>query len=342
MFTKSLNKGLLIENAKDRLQKDVNKIANASGFKVDIDTLTEIKAEVVKQKFYEVAPSGFMPVVVGEGAWSDELLTYKSGSVADPFEAGLIAAGSSNAARDSMSETAVEAVKVPVKYWKRAFTYNLVELNQASRSGNWSLVEAKEEARFKSWQLGIQKVAFLGLSDVGVSGLLTQADVTSNTSLITKKISDMNASEFQALLAGLFGAYNVNADSTAMPDTFVLPTDDYLGLVSSIDETYPLKSRLERLSEAGKLATMNPAFEIMPLAYAQADKNSEFLGSGSGLSRYILYRRSDRQSLRMDVPVDYTQTITDTVSGFDYSSVAYGGFTGCKAYRPKEMLYFDF
>jgi len=335
-------KGLLIENAVSRLQNDVNKIANASGFKVDIDTLTEIKAEVVKQKFYEVAPSSFMPVVVGEGAWADELLTYKSGSVSDPFESGLIAAGSSNAARDSMSETAIEALKVPVKYWKRAITYNLVELNQATRSGNWSLIEAKEEARFKSWQLGIQKIAFLGLDQPGVDGLLTQSDVTSNTALITKKISDMNASEFQALLAGLFGAYNVNSDSTAMPDTFVIPTDDYLGLVSSVDETYPLKSRLERLSEAGKLATMNPSFEVVPLAYAQAAKNAEFLGGGSGLNRYILYIRSDRQSLRMDVPVDYTQTITDTVSGFDYSSVAYGGFTGCKAYRPAEMLYFDY
>lgn len=335
-------KGLLIENAVTRLQNDVNKIANASGFKVDIDTLTEIKAQVTTQKFYEVAPSSFMPVVVGEGAWADELLTYKSGSVSDPFESGLLAAGASGPSRDSMAETAIEALKVPVKYWKRALSYNLVELNQATRSGNWSLISAKEEARFKSWQLGIQKVAFLGLEHQAVDGLLTQSDVTSNTSLITKKISEMNASEFQALLAGLFGAYNVNSDATAMPDTFVLPTEDYLGLVSSVDETYPLKSRLERLSEAGKLATMNPSFEVVPLAYAQADKNSAFLGGGSGLNRYILYIRSDRQSLRMDIPVDYTQTITDTVSGFDYSSVAYGGFTGCKAYRPAEMLYFDY
>ena len=254
-------KGLLIQNATERLQNDVNKIANSSGFKIDINTLTDIKAQVTTQKFYEVAPSSFMPVVVGEGAFSDELLTYVSGSVADPFAAGLLAAGSSGAARDSMSETAIEGIKVPVKYWKRAFSYNLIELNQATRSGNWSLVEAKEESRFKSWQLGIQGVAFLGLQEeAGVSGLLTQSDVTSNTSVITKAISDMNATEFQALLAGLFTSYNTNCNSTAMPDTFVLPTSDYLGLVSSVDETYPLKSRLERLVESGKLATMSPRF----------------------------------------------------------------------------------
>lgn len=335
-------KNLLIENANDRLQNSVDRIANAAGFKIDINTLTEIKAQVTTQKFYEVAPSGFMPVVVGEGAWADELLTYRTGSVSDPFESGLLAQGSSGAARDSMAETQIEGVKVPVKYWKRAFAYNLVELNQATRSGNWSLVEAKEEARFKSWQLGIQKVAFLGLQDTGVSGLLTQSDVTSNTSLITKTISSMNASEFQALLAGLFTSYNTNCNSTVMPDTFVIPTSDYLGLVSSVDETYPLKSRLERLVESGKLATMNQGFQVLPLAYSEAAKNADFLGSGSGLNRYIMYVRNDRQSLRMDVPVDYTQTITDTVSGFDYSSVAYGGFTGAKAYRPLEMLYFDY
>ena len=152
----------------------------------------------------------------------------------------------------------------------------------------------------------------------------------------------MNATEFQALLAGLFTTYNTNCNSTVFPDTFIIPTDDYLGLVSSVDETYPLKSRLERLVESGRLATMNADFQVLPLAYSEASKNADFLGSGSGLNRYVMYVRNDRQALRMDVPVDYTQSITDTISGFDYSSVAYAGFTGCKAYRPAQILYFDY
>ena len=104
---------LLIQNAKKRLQANVDKIANAAGFKVDITTLTDIKAEVTQQKFYQVAPSDFMPVVVGEGAWADELLTYKAGSVSDQFEAGLISAGAPSMARDSMVETEIEAIKIP-------------------------------------------------------------------------------------------------------------------------------------------------------------------------------------------------------------------------------------
>ena len=43
----------------------------------------------------------------------------------------------------------------------------------------------------------------------------------------------------------------------------------------------------------------------------------------------------------MDIPNDYTTTLQDTIEGFTYSSAAYATFTGAKAYRPKEMLYFD-
>jgi hypothetical protein len=57
-------------------------------------------------------------------------------------------------------------------------------------------------------------------------------------------------------------------------------------------------------------------------------------------NRYTLLSY-DEDSLRMDIPVDYTNTLQNTVNGFNFQSAAYGQFTGLKAYRPKEMLYFD-
>ena len=336
-----MNRKMLLENAKTRLKSDVKQIENATGFKIDIDTLTGIKAEVTKAKFYEVRPSEFMPVVVGENAWASSILTYRSQSIGSGFEAGLMDTGS-NAGKGSSSDVQVDGIEVPAKYWRRDVSYNLAELNKASKSGNWSLIEAKEESRFRAWQLGIQQVAFLGLkSDNKVEGLLTQSDVAINTALITVNISDMTATQFQAFVAGSLGAYSANCNSTAMPDTLAMPQDDYLGLGSAVDEGFGMKSRLERLQEAFRLVTRNPSFEILPLAYAMAEHNADFLNSGSGFNRYVLYKRDDRQSLRMDIPVDYVSTIADTINGFDYQSVGYGGFTGAKAYRPKEVLYFD-
>lgn len=331
-----MNKQVLIENAIQRVTKQVGEIANANGFDIDITTLTDIKTKVTTQKFYTVTPSEYLPVVAGEGAWAEDLLTYKSFSTGGNFEAGIVDAGSGNGKLQT-TDTAIEGVRVPTKFWGNELNYNLMELNRASKSGNWSLIQAKEEARFKSWQLGVQKTAFLGLASADdVTGLLTQTDVTANTTLITKDISSMTSTEFEALIAGLLPAYYANSNNTAMPDTFIIPTDDYLGLGSASDATFPLKSKLERLLDALRMMTANPNFEIKPLSYSQQENN------GLSKNRYVLYNRSDDASLRMDVPIGYTTTVMDTVNGFNYTSVAYGQFTGAVAYRPKEMLYFDY
>ena len=328
----------MIENAVQGLQADANnsRILQNAGFDIDITTLTDVKTKTTEQIFYTVKPSDFMTVTVGENAFADELLTYKTFSLGSDFEAGLIDAGS-NSGKAEKAETRIEGIRVPTKFWSNEINYNLIELAQASKSGNWSLIEAKERARVTNWQLGIQKVAFLGLSsNSGVKGLLNQTGVTSNLTVITKKISTMTATEFQALLGNILSAHFANSNSTVLPDTFIIPTDDYLGLVNSTDEAFALKSRLTRLIEAFQQATQNPNFEIKSLAYAQKAQ------SGLGVDRYVLYRRSDDTSLRMDIPVDYTTTVTDTINGFDYSSRAYGQFSGLNTYRPEEMIYFDY
>lgn len=340
-----LSNEVMKENAIKRLKNSPNlaqfKNDNGVGFDVDITTLTGIKAQVTGQKFYQVKPSEFLPVVVGENAFMDELLTYKDFSVGEDFSAGLIEPGSN---RQRLSEVDVEiaSVTVPIKKWAKMISYNLMELAQATKSGNWSLVEAKEKSRVKNWQLGIQKLAFLGLSGVtAVDGLLTQTDVTSNTSIITKKISLMTSTEFQNFLAGFISAYHTNSNSTAYPDTFVIPSDDFNGLATAVDETFPLTNRLERITSTLRIISMNPSAKVMPLAYAQQAQNAGFINGATGYNRYVLYRANDSESLRMDIPNDYTTTIFDTIEGFHYSSAAYGSFTGAKAYRPKEMLYFD-
>lgn len=338
-----LNRETLLENAKARLQNSpvLAQFKNDTGYDVDITTLTGIKAKITTQKFYQVKPSDFMPVVVGENPFMDEILTWKDYSIGGDFEEGLLEPGS-NRSRLAEVDAQIEGVKVPIKKWAKGINYNLMELAQASKTGNWSLIESKEKSRIKNWQLGIQQVAFLGLQNTtGVDGLLTQTDVTSNTTVITKKLSSMTPAEFQTFLGAFIAAYHTNSDSTAYPDTFVIPSDDYNGLAQAVDETYNLKSRLQRVREAMVEITMDENCKVLPLAYAQQARNAGFINGATGYNRYTLYRRSDDESLRMDIPNDFTTTLQDTIEGFNYSSAAYGSFTGCKAYRPKEVLYFD-
>lgn len=329
-----INKQRLIENNIERLTNQIGQVANAAGFKVDIDTLTGIKSRVTTQKFYEVRPSDYMPVEVGDAAWADDILTYTSFDATGSFEAGFVETGSNKGIME-VAETGIEAVRVPTQSWAVAIKYNLMELAAASRSGNWSLIEQKERARLKNWQLGIQKVAFLGSDNGRLKGLLSQDNVTINATVIAKNISAMTPTEFQTFIQSILPAYNTNAASTAMPDTLLLPTDDFLGLGAPVDPNFPIKSKLEYLTEQMKIMTGNANFRVAPLSYSQSEFNN------LGLNRYVLYRSTDAETLRMDIPVDYTTTATDTLEGFEYRSAAYGQFTGCYAYRPLEVLYFD-
>jgi len=188
--------------------------------------------------------------------------------------------------------------------------------------------------------LGIQALAFFGLkSNTAVRGLLNQSDVNSNTSLITKKISSMSDAEFNTLVSSILGAYRANSNYTALPDTFIIPDDDFYGFTVSANANFALVTKLEYLEKLFKGATGNANFKILPLAYAMSANNSTVIGLNK--NRYVLFRNR-AETIRLDIPVGFTNTLQNTLNGFDYQSVAFGQFTGAKAYRPLEILYFDY
>lgn len=304
---------------------------NAMGYQIDITTLTQVLKRVAEQKFYTVKPSDYIPVSVSEGAWSDQLLQYKSYQMGGAFEDGIIDVGSDQD-RLATVNAGLEPVYTKVFNWAKELHWSIPEIEQAARTGVWDVIVEKEKARKKNWDLGIQKIAFEGNSKYGIAGLFGQTSVTANTTLITKKIGAMTAAEFQALMAGLLPAYRANAEYTAYPSIFVIPEDDYNTLATAADETYPLKTRLERIEESMKLLTRNPDFKVLPSAYASKAVN--------GVKNiYALYNKSE-DALRMNIPVDYTNTMANSTNGFQFENVAYGQFTGVTVIRPKEMIYF--
>jgi len=322
------------------LQNQFNReFRNSLGFDLPITTLTAISKSIVEQKFFEIAPADYVPVRVGENAWSDQILTYLSYDIAADFETGNLNTGSNNS-RLAEADAGVSAVYNPIIDWAKQITWSFVDLRKAAKSGNWDLISEKERSRKTNWDLGIQRIAFLGsASNTAVMGLLTQANVNTNTSLITGYINALTPANFAAFVQAIIADYRSNAAFTTYPTHFIIPELDYDGLMTPVSATYPNISMLEYLEKSFKTITMNPKFKILPCAYADEVNNANVSGLNKNIYTLLNY---NEDSLRMDIPVDYTNTLQNTINGFQFQNVGYGEYTGVLAYRPLEMRYYSF
>lgn len=313
------------------------------GFQIVSDTLTYLRKQIIEQKFYEIAPADYVPISVGEGAFSQSILTNLAVNASRDFESGVINVGSANDKLDSV-DAALTSKTVKVVNWAKATGYSIFEVEQALQSGNWDVIEQKHRARKKNWDLGIQQIAFLGMSSdqTNVPGLLTQtsSNVNSDVSTIQQLISSMDSSAFATFVKNIVAAYQANCNYTAFPTHFIIPQDDWLGLAVPVSTTNPINSKLEYLKKA--FAEIVPGgVKMLPSPYSIPSFNSNILGGGAGLHRYCMYRY-DQETLRMDIPVDFTATQPNTVNNFQFQDAAYGQFTGVGVYHPLEILYFDF
>lgn len=322
-------------------QRQINdKFGNSLGYEVNITTLTTVMKKITEQKFFEIPPADYLPVRVGEGTWSSNLTTYRSFDIAAEFETGLVDTGGQNS-RLAAADSGVDALNIKVFNWAKSIGWSIFDLELAAKSGNWDLVSAKEKARKRNWDLGIQRVAFLGARGQNSSGgtclgLLNQAGVTSNTALLTGgPISQMSTSGLKDFCASVIEAYRNNCNRTAWPTHFIIPESDYNGLASTVSPQFPIKSVLQLLEEMFQVMTRNKSFKILPLAYGDMQY------SELAYQQYVLLNY-DEESLRMDIPLDYTNTLANSIDNFSFQNAGYGQFTGVLAYRPLEMLYLKF
>lgn len=333
----------IVLNAREqRVANACQQQVNALGYEINITTLTTIMKKITEQKFFEVAPADYVPIRVGEGAWSSNLVTYRSFNLSDDFGTGVINTGANNG-RLAQGDAGVDSLQIPVLNWAKSIGWSIFDLELAAKSGNWDLVTAKEKARKKNWDLGIQKVAFLGLqnaaggSNPNCLGLLNQPNVAVNSTILTNPISGLAAtpSTLSQFIASILNAYRTNSQRTAWPTHFIIPESDYLGLATPSSPTFPLKSILQLMQETFQTMTGNKNFKILPSAYADG------VYSGYSYQNYVLLNYAE-ESVRMDIPVDYTNTLANSIDNFSFQNVGYGQFTGVLAYREREMYYLQF
>lgn len=310
------------------------------GYQITIDTLTFIKKQITEQKFYQVAPADYVPISVGDGAFQQNILTNMTINTSGNFEEGIINQGVAND-RLAIADSGVSSKTMAVANWAKAIGYSIFEIEQALQANNWDIIESKHRARKTNWDLGIQRLAFLGVtgSTTAFPGLLNSALVNSDVTTLTgSMISELSASGFATFVSKVIAAYQSNCVYTAFPTHFILPQDDWVALAVPVSSTYPVVSMLTYLKDAFDKIVPG-GVKMLPSAYAIG---SSTVGASTeiGFHRYAMYRY-DPESLRMDIPVDYTTTQPNTINNFQFQDAAYGQFTGVGIYRALELLYFD-
>lgn len=308
----------------------------SAGFKYIIDTMSFIRSTVVEQKFYEIPIADYMPVDVGEGAWMEELVQNLAFSQAGSFYEGDVDL-QNGTGRLAQVDAGLDKVRMDVKTWAKSCAWTIMEISKAAAANNWDVVASKLEGLKKNWDLGVQETAFLGHPDGSLTGLLNDSEATINTSLITVPLTEMSETQFTTFVGGLLPAYRANANRSSVPDTFVIPESDYMGLAVPYSSSFPNISKLQYMLDSFTKMTRNPNFAILPCAYGDSDVNAD---RGISKNRYALYK-NDPDTGKMAIPVDFTMLEADTSNKMNWTQGAYGQYSGYLLNRKREMLYID-
>lgn len=307
------------------------------GYQRVTDTLTYLKKLITVPKYYTTDIMKYLPVVIGEGSYADDILTYLTINSSGNFEDGIIDQGIDNSQLSKVN-AGISSVTVPVVTWAKTVSYTEPEIQQAMYANNWNIINAKHESRQMNWELGVQQWAFLGSINRPnqVYGLLTLPNVNINTSIIPVNISSMTTAQFFVVVAQAYEAYRQNCNRSATPNRFVMPEDDYNGLMVAVSQTFPNVMMADWLESGFKKLGLS-GMQVLPCAYGMSEYNTI---AGLGFSRYAMYNYEE-SSLRMDIPVNIRSTMPGTLNNFQFQDAAWAMLTGAYAYRELEVLYFD-
>lgn len=310
---------------------------NNIGIEQNLTTLTQLLANVQRQKFYTLngqALTDFIPIEMGVGGYARQLTQFAVAQVGDSFETGIVQGGN-GINKDANLDIAVDTISIRNNFWRYKYqvTNEIVRTAQVNQE-TFSYIEELERARLKTAQLGLQKVAFLGTSDGLNEGLLNLSGVTVNTTLMPATFANMSTAQLTNFATTVMSTFFALTNSTVFPNTLIIPTNDLAGLATYISSTYPVgETRKDFLERAFKAAGAPQDFKILHTVYNQT------AGTNGG-ARYVLYNR-DADTLSMYIPRPYTPYPLYPVGSLDMISDAEMQFTGVWAKRPQEILYLD-
>lgn len=309
-----------------------NAIFANPGIEMDITTTTQIMGRVLESNYYELNGqklSDFVPIEVGTGAFSTKLLQAAATATGTDFKSCIINPTAGALKLDGYTDIEVGNLEYPNNFFRDTYSITKEGAEIASRARiPFNIVEQKEKARKKKFDLGLQEAWFLGLDD-GVSfGLLNQpAAITDTSTLNGKNLSEMTDDEFSAFIATIRAYYDNVTSSTAMFNRLMLPQQEYFKL-DKVFGQFGLSRRSildDVLKETGG-----------KIVYTRYNTTA---GTGGG-ARYALYKH-DPDYIEGFLPLPYTPSPLYAQGAFDMISNAMAQFVTPQVKRQNTLVYLD-
>jgi hypothetical protein len=332
-------------SAEQKPKQNVNAVLNSTvlnGIDTTISTLSRVKQEIVEQKFYTVDRLDRMiPLEVSSDlGWIDNFkVPYsKYFAPAQGQESGFI--GSGKVGELNQSSFSIAYQDVPLHTWASGMNYSFFEQQKAA-ANQLSIDTARtyEEQTKKSFDLFFQEAITLGKAGT-FSGLLSIPGATNDTTTLTGPLSDMTPTELSDFLKKVVAKYDNNCNSAMMPDTFVIPREDFLGLAIPYNDsnvTQGVFTRLDYMKKVFTDLTNNPDIAILPLRYGNA---TEIVKNADAVSGYVLYS-AQPDVVRATVTVPYTTGTWQTPNSYQFESFAYSRFSEVYSINTDGLMYFS-
>lgn len=331
---KELNKiGHLTEDEfKQQMRiNNANEALANPGFEQTITTTTQIISRVNRATYYELDGqklSDFVPMEVGFGAFSTEIMQMATKATGADFKAGIISPSAGALKQDTYTDIEVGSEKYHNNFWRDTYSISREGIEIARRNAiPFNVIEEKERARRKKFDLGLQDAWFNGLGDGKSYGLLNQPSAVINTSFMQKKLSAMTDDEFSAWVSQIRGLYNSTANATANFDRLLIPQSEYFALDRVFGQFGMTRRQiLEEVVKANR-------GKIVYTTY------NETAGT-NGNQRYALYKY-DADYIQAFMPLEYTPFPLYAVNALDMISNCMAQFVTPVVKRSNTLLYID-
>lgn len=308
-----------------------NSLFNNPGVEQTITTTTQIMGKVNETVYYELDGqklSDFVPIEVGYGAFSTKILQAAVTASGTDFKSCLIAPQGGRLKLDGYTEIEVGTQEFPNNFFRDTYSISKEGAEIASRAMiPFDLLQQKEKARRKKFDLGLQDAWFNGLDDGKSYGLLNQPGAVVNTSFMTASIADMTDAQWQTWLSAIRALYNTLTSATANFTRLCIPQSDYFAL----DRVFG-QFGMTRRQLLDEILKANGA-KLVYTTY------NETAGTGGG-KRYALYKY-DPDYIQGFLPLEYTPSPLYPQGAFDLISNCMAQFVTPQLKRTNTLLYLD-
>jgi hypothetical protein len=197
-----------------------------------------------------------------------------------------------------LTDIAKTAVYLPLLVSENGFQYDIDEI-AASMESNTSLDSEKAAAVLEAYEEMINRVAFVGQSDLGLTGLANNANVDILTDM-GATFAAATSEQRVTFYAGLCSNVWTNSKNTVTPDTLVIPSAEYTAMG---EKTYSNTGVVTDKSELDMLQTrLNGLFGNVKIV-----SSLELEGQGAaGVQRAVAFANNARVLyFEETLPVEY-------------------------------------